>query len=233
MKVKIRRTFGDDPKGHPDMGKIISDFHVKRLAKLIETSGGQVVYGGKINEEIKYIEPTILFNPKLDSDIMKEEIFGPIMPIIPFKSIDQAIAIIKDQDKPLAVYYYGNQNARNCGRLNFETSSGAFQTNECFMQLVSQYQGFGGVGGSGYGRYGGWEGYKQFSNRKGVLIKPATPKLLRDLALPPFTDDKINFLGRFLTIAALYNQSDAWAIMKVVFAVLSILTAYLLYAWYM
>ena len=77
------------------MGKIINDFHVKRLTRLMETSGGQIVHGGTVRTDIKYIEPTIILEPKHDSELMTDEIFGPIMPIIPVKTIDQPIRLIR------------------------------------------------------------------------------------------------------------------------------------------
>ena len=70
------------------MGKIINDFHVKRLTRLMQTAGGNIVHGGKIRTDIKYIEPTIIVEPKMDSELMTDEIFGPILPIIPFKNLD-------------------------------------------------------------------------------------------------------------------------------------------------
>ena len=70
------------------MGKVINDFHVKRLTRLMQTAGGKIVYGGKIRTDIKYIEPTIVVEPNMDSEIMTDEIFGPILPIVPFTSMD-------------------------------------------------------------------------------------------------------------------------------------------------
>ena len=84
------------------------------------------------------------------------------------------------------------------------TSSGAFIANDVILQTVSNYQGFGGVGDSGYGRHGSYEGFKQFSNRKGILIKGATPEFLNNLLAPPFTDGKISFVKK-ITFLINYN----------------------------
>lgn len=110
--------------------------------------------------EVKHCEPTIIFEPNLDAEIMTDEIFGPILPIIPYRDMDECIDFINDRDKPLALYYFGDQNSANCTRVYEETSSGAFMTNDAIIHLVSHYQGFGGVGSSGYGRYVGWEGFQ-------------------------------------------------------------------------
>ena len=87
MIVKIKRQFGESEEGSADMGKVINDFHVQRLIKLMETSGGKIVHGGKVRTDIKYIEPTIILDPNPQSKMMTDEIFGPIMPIIPFKTM--------------------------------------------------------------------------------------------------------------------------------------------------
>lgn len=139
---------------------MINEFHTKRMQKIIETAGGETLLGGKVNLEARHCEPTIIFEPNLDAEIMTDEIFGPILPIIPFRDMDECIDFINDRDKPLALYYFGNQNSANCTRVYEETSSGAFMTNDAIIHLVSHYQGFGGVGSSGYGRYVGWEGFQ-------------------------------------------------------------------------
>lgn len=133
---------------------------MKRLLNLIDTHGGERLYGGKANEKVKHIEPTIILNPSDESPLMNEEIFGPILPIKTYKGIDDVVQYINARPKPLAVYFYGNINGKDCSVLKHRTSSGAFMTNECLMQTLSHYQGFGGVGESGYGRYGGWEGFQ-------------------------------------------------------------------------
>ena len=95
---------------------------------------------------------------------MKDEIFGPILPIITFDEIDEAIDFINSKDKPLAIYYFGSNWSSNYTRIEQETSSGALVVNETLFQIVNPYLPFGGVGNSGYGRCRGFEGFKQFSN---------------------------------------------------------------------
>jgi len=88
---------------------MVNELHWNRMKRCIETSGGNVVYGGKevSSAAEKHIEPTIIENPKLDSELMTDEIFGPIMPIITYKDFDEVIDFINDRPKPLALYYYG------------------------------------------------------------------------------------------------------------------------------
>jgi aldehyde dehydrogenase (NAD+) len=183
--------YGNEENGSPDMGKIITDWHCDRIKGLIESSKGKVVCGGKVNRSIKYVEPTIILNPEDNSPVMQEEIFGPVIPIITFKDIDQVINIINSKDKPLAIYYYGKcySNPNNDRLLN-ETSSGAYVVNEAIIQICNHEFGFGGVGASGYGRYGGYDGFKQWSNPKSVMIKPTMNVWPYNQLGPPFTPQK-------------------------------------------
>ena len=139
MQLTIEAWFGTSNDGHGDQGKIINDFHVKRLEKLINTAGGKKLYGGKINHEKKHIQPTLILNPDVDAPIMNEEIFGPILPIFTYKNIKEVIQFINARPKPLAVYFYGNSNSMDRAELAFNTSSGAFMVNECLMQALSHY----------------------------------------------------------------------------------------------
>ena len=172
--------YGGVPTGHPDMGKVITDWHCDRLKGLIDSSKGKIISGGKVDRNIKYVEPTIIVNPDLKSPVMQEEIFGPVLPVIKFSRIDEVIEFINDKDKALAVYYFGKCYSNpNRDRLMNETSSGAFLVNEVIMHITNHELGFGGVGASGYGRYGGYDGFKQWSNAKSVMIKPS-------MNIPPF-----------------------------------------------
>jgi aldehyde dehydrogenase (NAD+) len=135
----IKRQWGEQPTGSEEMGKIINDFHVKRLTNLLDTSGGQVVYGGRVNAEARHIQPTLILNPKEDSPIMNEEIFGPILPIFIYKNLEEVLTLINDRPKPLAIYYYGAPTHPDSVRIWNSTSSGAYMTNDCCMQSVSHY----------------------------------------------------------------------------------------------
>ena len=187
------------------MGKIVSDFHTQRIERIIKGGGGEILMGGNIKHEAKYVEPTIILNPDKNSELMKEEIFGPVLPIVPFESLNEVIDSINNGEKPLAVYYFGNQNSDRAMRVMRETSSGSFVTNEMILQMASHYTGFGGVGGSGYGRYAGFEGYKNFTNRKGVLFKKHAPPFMASMATPPYTDGKKNRIRWALACCMAHN----------------------------
>jgi acyl-CoA reductase-like NAD-dependent aldehyde dehydrogenase len=126
---------------------------------MITNSGGTIVFGGKVDRKKRFVENTVIFNPKLDSSLMREEIFGPIMPILPFKTIDDAIFQINQLDKALCIYYFGNPNSSNLKAVIDQTSSGGVSANEIILQSAAPSLGFGGVGASGYGRYIGEIGF--------------------------------------------------------------------------
>ena len=183
--------YGGHTNGSPEMGKIVTDWHCDRLKNLIDTSKGLVICGGKVNRALKYVEPTIIVNPDRKSPVMEEEIFGPILPVVTYFKLDEAINIINEKDKALAVYYFGKCYSNpNKDRILNETSSGAFMVNEVLMQMVNHEFGFGGVGPSGYGRYGGYEGFKQWSNQKSIMIKPTMNIYPYTQIAPPFTEPK-------------------------------------------
>lgn len=220
--------WGDLPNTSEELGKVVNDFHWDRLTKLMQTSGGEIVYGGKTNRAERHIEPTIIMNPEPDSGIMNEEIFGPILPVIEYSTTSEAIDFINDKPKPLAVYYYGVPTTSDAQRVLDETSSGAFAFNESITQSLSHYTGFGGVGESGSGRYGGYEGFKNFSNAKGCINKYPQGASLRAPLLPPFTDGKINLLTKVLPYALMFTQSQ----LKWVMRFFTLLFAVLLIWWY-
>lgn len=131
---------------------------------------------------------------------MKEEIFGPILPILVYQTIDEAIKHINDGDKPLTLYYFGKCNSANLNTVKTQTSSGSFVTNEVLFHLLNSELPFGGVGNSGYGRTHGYEGFKNFSNPKSILIKPAMKMYPYNQIYPPYTLDKQNFLRTLMKI---------------------------------
>jgi hypothetical protein len=126
--------------------------------------------------------------------MMKEEIFGPILPVFKFSKIDEAIDRINRGDKPLVLYYFGSVwNNKNKDRVEHETSSGGMVVNDCLVHLLNPDLPFGGVGFSGYGKYHGEAGFKCFSNAKAVMVKPAIPA---DFLYPPYDLSKAMLIER-------------------------------------
>jgi len=155
---------------------------------------------------------------------MREEIFGPVMPVFPFKDIGEVINFINDREKPLAVYYFGNSTGSNALSVCNQTSSGAFVCNEVITHISSNYMGFGGVGHSGTGRHGGFEGFKCFSNKKGILLKNPAPKGVTEALLPPVSPKVQKFIRGWIGTLMLTNMSYIfWWVKVIVVALVAIL----------
>ncbi|MBB5938771.1 aldehyde dehydrogenase family protein [Streptomyces zagrosensis] len=165
----IEALYGDDPAHSPEYGRIINERHFDRLTALL--GSGRTVVGGAHDRAAKYIAPTVLADVAPDAPVMREEIFGPVLPIIEVAGLDEAIRFINDRDKPLALYAFtDSQTTRE--RLASETSSGALGLGLPLAHLAVSDLPFGGVGESGMGSYHGRYSIETFSHRKAVLDKP-------------------------------------------------------------
>jgi len=120
-----------------ESGRMINEAAANRAEELIKNAGGEVVIGGGVHAKERFVEPTIILNPDVDSTLMQEEIFAPILPVIKYKHMDEVIDFINDRHKPLAVYYVGNANAKEVAKLGKGTSSGAFLVNDMVVQATS------------------------------------------------------------------------------------------------
>ncbi len=139
--------------------------------------------------------PTIIKKPNMDSRLMTEEVFGPVLPIITFKNITEVVKHINKGGKPLAIYYGGSTcHNKNFAKLRDETSSGNLTANDVMMHSALPDIPFGGVGTSGMGRIGGFEAFKQWSNQKSVIVRCETNFMPFTLICPPYTNKKMIFL---------------------------------------
>jgi aldehyde dehydrogenase (NAD+) len=194
MKQAVREFYGDDPRTSADFGRIVNQRHYRRLMNLLPESG-DVLVGGSGDEDERYIAPTILHNVQPDAPVMAEEIFGPILPVLRVKNIDEAIASVNQRPKPLALYFFTkDRQARR--RVLERTSSGAALVNHTCMHAVVPALPFGGVGSSGMGAYHGKATFETFSHKKAVLIKPAGLDV--PLLYPPYGKTKEKLLRMLL-----------------------------------
>ena len=168
MKEDLKEFYGDDPAQSPDYGRIISDKHFDRLSKMLDSS--KVILGGQTNKEDRYIAPTLMDQVTLDDKVMQEEIFGPILPIIEYDKLDDAITYIKQFEKPLSLYIY-SENHDVQQKVMQEVSFGGGCINESIMHVGQGQLPFGGVGESGLGSYHGKSSFETFSHYKSVLKK--------------------------------------------------------------
>ena len=173
--------------------KIINTRHYERLLNLIKTESN--VIGGKSNDNERKIEPTIFPDVDFDHEIMKDEIFGPLLPIIEYDDIDKVVDIIKEREKPLACYIF-SQNKDNAEYIINSISYGGGCVNDVIMQLANSHIPFGGVGNSGMGSYHGKYGFDLLSHKKGIVKN----KTILDLPFryAPFDLKKLNIFKRIM-----------------------------------
>jgi aldehyde dehydrogenase (NAD+) len=189
----IRDFYGPDPATSPDYARIVNDAHFRRLEQLLTC--GTPVIGGETRADERYVAPTVLRDTAPNSLVMTEEIFGPILPVVPVTDVDEAIQFVNKRDRPLALYVFSESDAVQ-ERVLEQTSSGGACVNATVLHVAVPDLPFGGVGASGMGSYHGKAGFDVFSHRKSVLVKPT--RLDPKLAYPPYTKLKERIIRRFL-----------------------------------
>lgn len=190
---QINLSFQDDDYFKANFPKIITLKHYQRLMGLIKNE--KVIFGGIGNENTNQINPTLLDNPKWDSPVMSEEIFGPILPIIEFNDYTEVINKIKSRPSPLALYVFSN-NKKIQDRFINEINYGGGCINDCLLHIISPHAPFGGVGESGMGSYHGRKGFETFTHYKTILKK----KLGLDVSIKyhPYTKKKEKIVRKLL-----------------------------------
>ncbi len=180
----IYEFFSENPKLSPDYGRIVNKKHFDRLVKLIDQD--QVIAGGYYDQDELFIAPTLMTDIKLTDKVMADEIFGPILPILTYHKVDEAIKIIRTFDKPLALYVFSE--TEGIQRIFIENISfGGGCINDTISHVASVNLPFGGVGSSGTGRYHGKDSFKTFSNQKSILKK--TTKFSVNMIFPPYKNN--------------------------------------------
>ncbi len=185
LQTAVREFYGEDPQQSPDYGRIINQRHWDRLVNFL--TDGEIVIGGKHDRENLYIAPTIVDKITWDSPIMAEEIFGPILPLLPYSDLSEVIEKINDRGRPLALYFF-SENPKNQERIINSIPFGGGCINDTIMHLSSPYLPFGGIGDSGMGRYHGKYTFDTFTHYKSILKKSL--RFDQQWRYPPY---KINF----------------------------------------
>lgn len=170
----VREFYGDDPKTCRHYGRIISSRHLKRIADMLARSKGRVLIGGEHDDSAQhYFAPTIVEVSSGEDALMKDEIFGPILPILKVKNTGEAISFVNERAKPLAMYLFCHDYEITKHVLS-STTSGSVGVNETIVQVAGGESFLGGVGESGMGRYGGKEGFETFSHKRPVMYASRT-----------------------------------------------------------
>jgi aldehyde dehydrogenase (NAD+) len=184
LAAAVADFYGDDPQQSADFGRIVNARHLERLRGYLDGGGYEaVVTGATIDADDLYLAPTILRGVDLDAPVMAEEIFGPILPVVPVDSVDEAIEIIGARPHPLALYVFAEDD-EIVDHVVESTSSGGVCINHTLMQLAVPGLPFGGVGDSGIGAYHGRAGFDAFSHRRSILRKPSRPD--PGIVYPPY-----------------------------------------------
>lgn len=169
ISQEIASRYGTNPLTNPQYPKIVSDRHYQRLSSMITPK--YVVHGGRTDPKEHLIEPTILLNVPLDHVSMKEEIFGPILPLLTFERLDDALELITSRDHPLSLYIFSNDSAEQ-EKVIRSCRFGGGAINDTLMHLANANLPFGGVGKSGYGSYHGESSFNCFVHQKSILKNP-------------------------------------------------------------
>jgi aldehyde dehydrogenase (NAD+) len=186
LKATVTRLYGPDPATSPDFGRLVDGAGVERLQRLTEASvraGARVVVGGHFDAAQRLVSPTLVTDVTPDMPLMGEELFGPVLPVLRYRDLDEALALVRRLDTPLALYVFTRDPAQ-AERVRRETRSGGLVVNGTIIQLVNPNLPFGGVGPSGMGSYHGESGFRAFSHERAVLHEASlspTP-----LGFPPY-----------------------------------------------
>lgn len=192
IKICLDKFYGIDPFKSPDFCKIINVSNIDRLKKFLDN--GTIIYGGEIKPDKRYFSPTLIEGISSDHPAMTEEIFGPVLPIIEYQDLDEAIEFITKRSRPLALYIFSNSSEKR-KKIMQRTQSGGVCINETVVYFINPNLPFGGVGRSGMGRYHGRFSFETFGYRRSVMHKSNLIDL--PFRYPPYRN-KLSFMRYFI-----------------------------------
>lgn len=184
-KAALVDLYGEEPKANPDYSRIISARDVSRLAALIDPA--KVVIGGQSDPDARYLDPTIVYPMSWDDPIMEDEVFGPILPVLTYRTLDEALGRISAAPRPLAAFIFSRSQGA-IDRFVGELSFGGGAVNQANIHLFVESMPFGGVGPAGMGHYYGKYGYDMLTHAKSMLISP--PDVAIEHLFPPYSPEK-------------------------------------------
>lgn len=194
---KLKEVYGENPQRSDSLARVVNSRHTGRIGSLLQDAvarGAKVLAGGQTDLNDSYIAPTLLGDIPNDALIMQEEIFGPLLPVITFSRLDEVIARINAEPKPLALYMW-SRNEANIQQVMQQTTSGGACINHCVVQFLHGNLPFGGVNNSGIGSAHGHHGFKAFSHERAVV---RTRIMLARMFFPPYTPLTRKLISIFL-----------------------------------
>ena len=192
MKKVVQQFYGVNPEESKDFARIINDMHYQRIKRFVLQS--HVVLGGETNAKTRYIAPTLLKIHDRDAEVMNEEIFGPVLPLVNYETIDELITYNQAHPKPLAFYVFSS-NKSEIQQLLQRCQYGGACINDCLSHILNSELPFGGFGESGLGNYHGRYSFEAFSQTKSVVYRNTWLDI--PLKYPPYSKNKLNLLKRF------------------------------------
>ncbi|XP_034026128.1 aldehyde dehydrogenase family 3 member B2 isoform X2 [Thalassophryne amazonica] len=205
LKCCLMGFYGSDPQESHSFGRMVN-LEMFNHAKDMLWRSGKVEVGGQVIEAEKYIAPTILTDVSESDPIIQQHFFGPILPVLAVNSVEEAIAFINKQEKPLCVYAYSS-NSKVISKIMTETSSGSFCSNDSVLQSLMVALPFGGVGASGMGSYHGRYSFDTFSHKKSCLLRSTRLECVTYLRYPPYEDRNLSLLTWASTLS---QKSLGW-----------------------
>lgn len=190
FKNQIKKSYGEDASTSNSYGRIVNQKHFERLTDYLKDARArqiEILHGGATKENELYIEPTLVLNPNEDSELMQNEIFGPILPIKTYGNIEEVVSYINGREKPLALYIFSN-NKKNVKYIINNTRAGGTCINHNLLQFLNHHLPFGGSNNSGIGKSHGHFGFLEFVNQRAVLKQHTFGAT--DLLTPPYTNFK-------------------------------------------
>ena len=198
IKKRIHRFYGENVQASSDLTRIVNERHFNRLSSLLADAtekGAKVTEGGQTDASENYIAPTLLDNIDENMEVMQEEIFGPLLPIVTFKTLQEATDLINGKEKPLAMYIFSKSKA-NQQFLIQHTTAGGTTINDTLLHITNPYLPFGGVNNSGFGKTHGYYGFEAFSNERAVLKQRVGFTGIK-LIYPPYNDKVRKYIKMF------------------------------------
>ena len=206
LKAALLAAYGENPQQSDSYGRIVNTRHWDRIKALIDSakvgeegSSAKLVAGGSHDREDLYIAPTIIADPDPACALMQEEIFGPVLPVLGYDRLEDAVAFVNSGDRPLALYVFC-KDAAVADKVLAHTTSGSACVNDCLVQNGNPHLPFGGVGTSGMGAYHGKWGFDEFSHCKAVMHHPSYPLLDPAERYAPYNNKNIPMLRLLLEL---------------------------------
>ena len=191
----LNEFYGDEPENSPYFARIINEKHFHRIKQYV--LNGEVLIGGQTNSKKRYIAPTLIKIQSLDDEVMQNEIFGPVLPIINYTNIQEIVSYNQQHPKPLAFYIFGKNNSEIDYLLSHCQFGGAC-INDVLSHIINNKLPFGGFGASGFGKYHGKFGFDAFTHKKAIVYRKNWYD--NSLKYPPYTQEKFNLLKKIFKL---------------------------------